>query len=55
MNFLKETGEIKEKDELDYKIVVVKRRHKFNVKFCLGALISSAIFLPPFLVDFYTC
>ncbi len=26
---IKETGEIKEKDELDYKIVVVKRRHKF--------------------------
>ena len=28
-NDIKETGEIKEKDELDYKIVVVKRRHKF--------------------------
>ena len=26
---IKETGEIKEKEELDYKIVVVKRRHKF--------------------------
>ena len=26
---IKKTGEIKEKDELDYKIVVVKRRHKF--------------------------
>ena len=26
---IKETGKIKEKDELDYKIVVVKRRHKF--------------------------
>ena len=26
---IKETGEIKEKDELDYKIVVIKRRHKF--------------------------
>lgn len=26
---IKETGAIKEKDELDYKIVVVKRRHKF--------------------------
>ena len=26
---IKQTGEIKEKDELDYKIVVVKRRHKF--------------------------
>ena len=26
---IKATGEIKEKDELDYKIVVVKRRHKF--------------------------
>ena len=26
---IKETGEVKEKDELDYKIVVVKRRHKF--------------------------
>ncbi len=26
---IKTTGEIKEKDELDYKIVVVKRRHKF--------------------------
>lgn len=26
---IEETGEIKEKDELDYKIVVVKRRHKF--------------------------
>lgn len=26
---IKETGEIKEKDELDYKVVVVKRRHKF--------------------------
>lgn len=26
---IKETGEIKEKDELDYKIVVVKRRHQF--------------------------
>ena len=28
-NDIKETGEIKEKDELDYKLVVVKRRHKF--------------------------
>ncbi len=26
---IKETGEVKEKDELDYKVVVVKRRHKF--------------------------
>ena len=26
---IKETGEVKEKDELDYKIVVVKKRHKF--------------------------
>jgi transcription elongation factor Elf1 len=26
---IEKTGEIKEKDELDYKIVVVKRRHKF--------------------------
>lgn len=26
---IKKTGEIKEKDELDYKIVVVKRRHQF--------------------------
>ena len=26
---IKETGEVKEKDELDYKIVVEKRRHKF--------------------------
>lgn len=26
---IEETGEIKEKDELDYKIVVVKKRHKF--------------------------
>ena len=26
---IEETGEIKEKDELDYKIVVVKRRHQF--------------------------
>lgn len=26
---IKETGEIKEKDELDYKIVITKRRHKF--------------------------
>ena len=26
---IKATGEIKEKDELDYKIVVVKRRHRF--------------------------
>ena len=26
---IKTTGEIKEKDELDYKIVVVKRRHQF--------------------------
>lgn len=26
---IKETGEIKEKDELDYKIVVEKKRHKF--------------------------
>lgn len=26
---IKKTGEIKEKDELDYKIVVIKRRHKF--------------------------
>ena len=28
-NVIKETGEVKEKDELDYKIVVIKRRHKF--------------------------
>ena len=26
---IKKTGEVKEKDELDYKVVVVKRRHKF--------------------------
>ena len=26
---IEKTGETKEKDELDYKIVVVKRRHKF--------------------------
>ena len=28
-NAIEKTGEIKEKDELDYKIVVVKRRHQF--------------------------
>ena len=26
---IEKTGDIKEKDELDYKIVIVKRRHKF--------------------------
>lgn len=31
---IKKTGEIKEKDELDYKIVVVKRRHKFTEYEC---------------------
>lgn len=33
-HIIKETGEIKEKDELDYKIVVVKRRHKFIEYIC---------------------
>lgn len=33
---IKETGEIKEKDELDYKIVVIKRRHKFIEYKCEG-------------------
>ena len=28
-NAIEKTGEIKEKDELDYKIVVIKRRHQF--------------------------
>lgn len=28
-NEIKETGEVKEKDELDYKIVIEKKRHKF--------------------------
>lgn len=31
---IRETGEIKEKDELDYKIVVTKRRHKFIEYIC---------------------
>jgi len=31
---IKETGEFKEKDELDYKIVVTKRRHKFIEYIC---------------------
>ena len=31
---IKETGDIKEKDELDYKIVVEKRRHKFIEYVC---------------------